>query len=48
MYLKKCVTASSSEEVGAPGAMVPFLVEPILLDLEGGGHVGPLLPATIV
>ena len=44
LYLNRCVTASSSEDVGAPGSTVPFLLEPILLELEGGRYVGPLFP----
>ena len=47
LYLNRCVTASSSEAVGATGSTVPFLVEPILLKLEGGRYMGPLLPATL-
>ena len=39
-----CVTALSLEDLGAPGATVPFLLEPILLELEGGHYVGPILP----
>ena len=31
-----------------PGAMVLFSVEPILLELEGGRYVGPLLLAALV
>ena len=27
---------------------MPLLVEPLLLELEGGRYVGPLLPATFV
>ena len=30
------MTASSSEDVGMPGATVPFSLKPILLELEGG------------
>ena len=33
LYLNRCMTASPSEDVGAPGAMVPFLLHPILLEL---------------
>ena len=42
------MTALSLEDVGAPGATVPFLVEPILLKLEGGRYVEPLLTDTLV
>ena len=47
MYLNRCVMESSSEDVGGSGATVPFLVEPILLDLEGGRYLGPLLPGIL-
>ena len=40
--------ALSLEDVRVPGAMVPFSVEPNLLELEGGRHVGPLLLDTLV
>ena len=40
--------ASSSEDMGAPGARVPFSVNPILLDLEGRGYMGLLLPGPLV
>ena len=48
LYLNKCVTASSSEDVGAPGAMVLFSLELILIEIEGGRYVGPLLPVPLV
>ena len=44
LYLDRCVTALSSEDVGATGETIPFSLEPILLKLEGGHYVGPLLP----
>ena len=47
LYLNRCMTASSSEDVGAPGSMVPFPAEPILFELEGGRYVGPLLTSTM-
>ena len=37
------MTASSSEDVGSPGATVPFSLEPIFLELESGRYVEPLL-----
>ena len=43
LYLNRCVTASSSEDVRAARATVPFSLEPILLKFEGGRYVGPLL-----
>ena len=34
----------ASEAVEAPGANAPLSLEPILVDIEGGGHyVGPIL-----
>ena len=36
MYLNRCVMTLSLEDVGAPGATVPFYVETILFELEGG------------
>ena len=35
LYLNKCVTTSSSEDIGATMATVPLLLDPILLKLEG-------------
>ena len=43
LYLKRCVIASSSEDVWAAGETVPFSLEPILLELEGARYVGLLL-----
>ena len=48
MYLNTCVTALYSEDLGASGATVPFSVELILIELEGGRYAGPLLPDTLV
>ena len=39
LYLNRCVTALSSEDIGAAGATVPFSLEPILLELEVGCYV---------
>ena len=44
LYINRCVTVSSSEDIGVPGETVPFTLDPILLDLEGGNYVGTLLP----
>ena len=41
--MKYCMIASSSKDVGAIGATVPFSVELILIELEGRRYVGPLL-----
>ena len=43
-YLNKCVNTSASEVEEAPGASVPFSLEPILVELEGGRYIGPILP----
>ena len=34
---------SSYEDLGMPGEMVPFSIGPILLELDGGSYVGPIL-----
>ena len=46
-YLNMCVAASASEVEEAPGASVPFSLEPILVELEGGRYIGPILPAAL-
>ena len=43
LYLNRYGTASSSEDVGALGSTVPFSIVPILLELQCGIYVGPLL-----
>ena len=40
----RCVAVSASKVVEAPGARVPFSLEPILFDLEGGHYILPILP----
>ena len=47
-YLNRCVAESASEVVEAPGASFPFSLEPILVDLEGGRYICPILPALLV
>ena len=47
LCLNRCVPASSSEDVGAAGEKLPFLLEPILLELEGRRYIGPLLTLTL-
>ena len=47
LCLNRCITLSSSEDVGAAGATMPFSLEPIFLELEGGRYVEPLLPLTL-
>ena len=46
-YLNRCVAALASEVEEAPGASVPFSLEPILVELEGGRYIGPILPDTL-
>ena len=41
------MTASFSEDVGVLWATVPFYVDPILLEMEGGRYVVPFLPDTL-
>ena len=46
-YLNRCVAALASEVEEAPWASVPFSLEPILIKLEGGRYIGPILPAAL-
>ena len=41
------MAASASEVEEAPRASVPFSLEPILVYLEGGRYIGPILPASL-
>ena len=43
LYLNSCVAALALESLDAPGCQVPFSLEPILAELEGGRYVGPIL-----
>ena len=47
-YLSRCVTASVSEVVEVMGVVVPFSLEPILVNLEVGRYIGPILPVSLV
>ena len=38
LYLNRCVAALTSESLDAPGFQVPFLLDPIMADMEGGGN----------
>ena len=38
-----CVAVSASKALESPGTNTPFLLDPILVDLEGGRYVGPIL-----
>ena len=46
-YLNRCVAASALKVEEAPGASAPSSLEPILVDLEGGRYIGPILPASL-
>ena len=43
LYLNRCVAASSAAVVGAPRDSVPFSLKPILVNMEWGRYVGPIL-----
>ena len=47
LHLNRCVAASASESLYAPGFHVPFSHEPNLAYLEGGRYVGPILTASL-
>ena len=38
----------ASESLNSPGCHVPFLLDTILADLEGGRYVGPILPVSLL
>ena len=44
MYPNRCVDGLAPDSLDAPGYHVPFLLEPVLADLEGGQYVRPILP----
>ena len=48
LYLNRCMMASSLELLGVPRKTVHFSLEPVLLYMEGGFYVGPLLIGTLV
>ena len=47
LYLNRCTDALALKSLDAPGCHVPFLLEPILEDLEGGKYVIPILPISL-
>ena len=47
LYLNRCVAAVASDFVDALGCQVPFSLEPIMTDLEGGRYVGPIPPMAL-
>ena len=48
LYLKRCVAVSASEDLEVLGTTVIFTLYPILLKMEGGSYVGPLIPGNIM
>ena len=46
-YLNRCVAASASKVVEVPGASVPLFLEPILIGLDRGQYIGPILPISL-
>ena len=47
LHINRCISASFSNYLGATGSVVTFLIDPILVDLEGGRYMGTILPATL-
>ena len=43
----RCMTACDSEVTEAPGASALFSIELILVDLEGGRYIEPILPVSL-
>ena len=48
LYLNRCVAELASDEFEAPGANIPFFLKPILVEIEGGHYVGPILIGPLV
>ena len=42
-----CVAVSALEGVEAPGASVPFSLKPIMVEMERGRYIDPILPASL-
>ena len=42
LYLNRCVAVLALEALEAPGATVPFTLDPILLEMEGKHYISPL------
>ena len=47
-YLNRCMSASASKVVEAPGASVRFSLKPILVEMEGGRYIVLTLPVSLV
>ena len=41
------MVVSDLEVEEAPGDSIPFYLEPILVDLEGGRYISPIIPASL-
>ena len=46
-YLNRCAAAPASKVMKAPGASVSFSLKPILVELEEGRYIGPILPVSL-
>ena len=46
-YLNRCVSALASDVVEALGARISFSLELIMVNLEGGRYIGPILPVSL-
>ena len=44
LYLDRCMAVLESEALEAPGGNIPFSLEPVMVDLEGGAYVGSTPP----
>ena len=47
LYLNRYVAALVSDYLNAPGSHAPFLLKPILSELEGGRYMGPIIPESL-
>ena len=46
-YLNRCVATSDLVVVEAQGVISPFYLEPILVKMEGGRYLNPILPVSM-
>ena len=47
LYLNRYVVVFVSKKMEAPGSNISFLLDPILVELEGGRYVVPILPGPL-
>ena len=47
LYLNRCVAALVPESLDALGSNVPFSLKPIMVKLEGGRYIVPILPTSL-